>query len=71
VPVILFLLAVAFIQTLLYGVHRDRLGALLIAVVLVAGATFTGQPVLVTGLALAALVAALVVLAERSAPVRE
>jgi low temperature requirement protein LtrA len=71
VPVILFLLAVAFIQTLLDGVHRDRLGALLIAVVLVAGATFTGQPVLVTGLALAALVAALVVLAERSAPVRE
>jgi low temperature requirement protein LtrA len=71
VPVIFFLLAVAFIQMLLYGVHRDRLGAVVVALVLVAGATFTGQPVLVSGLVLAALVAVLVLLADRSAPVHD
>jgi low temperature requirement protein LtrA len=62
VPVILYVLAVAFVQTLLYGAHRDRLVALVVAVALIGGATFTGQPVLLTGLVLTALVAAFVVL---------
>ena len=57
VPVVLYVLAVAFIQTLLYGAHRDRLGGVVVAVVLVAAATLTGQPVLLTGLVLSVLVA--------------
>jgi low temperature requirement protein LtrA len=66
IPVILYLVAITFIQVLLYGVSRDLLGALLLALALVAAATFTGQPVLVTGLVLAALVAVLLVLHERA-----
>ena len=62
---ILYVVAVAFIQTLLHGVHRDRLLAFGVAVALIVGATFTGQPVLLTGLVLAALVAVLVVQHER------
>jgi Ca2+/H+ antiporter len=57
VPVALYVLAVAFVQVLLYGMHTRRLVAIAIAVLLVAASTFTGQPVLVTGLVLAALVA--------------
>ncbi len=67
IPVILYVLAVAFIQTLLHGVHRDRLLGYGVAVALIAAATFTGQPVLLTGVVLAALVALLVVLHERFA----
>ena len=66
IPVILYLVAITFIQTLLYGVYRDRLGALLVGVACVGAATFTGQPVLLTGLVLAALVAVLLVLHERA-----
>jgi low temperature requirement protein LtrA len=66
VPVVLYALAVAFIQTLLHGVHRERLLAFAVAVVLIGAATFTGQPVLCTGVVLAALVAALVVFHQRS-----
>jgi low temperature requirement protein LtrA len=65
VPVIFYVIAVTFIHTLLYGVRRDRLTAAVIVSVLVAAATFTGQPVLVTGVALAGLVAALVTLTAR------
>jgi hypothetical protein len=66
VPVILFVLAVAFVQTLLHGVHRERLGAMAAALVLVGAATFTGQPVLLTGVVLSVLVGVLVALAARS-----
>jgi low temperature requirement protein LtrA len=66
VPVILFVLAVTFIHTLLYGVRRDHLTAMLVAIALVAGSTFTGQPVLLTGIVLAVLVAALIGLRGRS-----
>jgi len=65
-PVVLYVLAIAFIQTLLYGVHHERLLALLVALVLVGGATFTGQPVLLTGLVLSALVATLIVFQARA-----
>ena len=68
VPVVLYVLAVAFIQTLLSGVHRDRLGGVVVAVVLVAAATLTGQPVLLTGLVLSVLVAFLLVRQERASP---
>jgi low temperature requirement protein LtrA len=71
IPVVLYLLAVAFLQTLLHGVRFDRLVALGAAVVLVGGATFTDQPVLVTGLLLAGLVAVLVVLTDRAERVAE
>ena len=43
IPVILYLVAITFIQTLLYGVYRDRLGALLVALACVGAATFTGS----------------------------
>jgi low temperature requirement protein LtrA len=65
IPVILYVVAVAFIQTLLHGVHRDRLLGFGAAVALIVGATFTGQPVLLTGVVLAALVALLLVQHER------
>jgi low temperature requirement protein LtrA len=71
VPVILFVLAVAFVHILLYGVHRDRLAAVLVAVALVAAATFTGQPVLLTGVVLAVLVGVLVAIGARGADVTE
>jgi low temperature requirement protein LtrA len=66
IPVILYLLAVTFIHTLLYGVRRDHLTVMLVAATLVGGATFTGQAVLLSGIVLAALVAALVALGGRS-----
>ena len=65
IPVVLFMVAVAFIHTLLHGAQADRLVTYGTAVALVGVSTFTGQPVLLTGLVLAALVAALVVLNER------
>jgi low temperature requirement protein LtrA len=68
IPVVLYLLAVTFIHTLLYGVRRDHLVAMLVAVAL-AVATFTGEAVLVTGMVLAALVAALVTLHAKQDPV--
>jgi hypothetical protein len=65
IPVMLFMVAVAFIHTLLHGAQKDRLVTYGIAVTLVVASTFTGQPVLFTGVVLAGLVAALVVLNER------
>jgi len=63
--VVLYVAAVVFIQTLLFGVQRLRLAISLAAVLLVAAATFTGQPVLVTGVVLAALIAAQFLLSAR------
>jgi low temperature requirement protein LtrA len=68
VPVMLYVLAVAFLHTLLHGVRRDHLTAMLVAVALVGAATFTGQAVLVAGLVLATLVAALTAMSGRSSP---
>ncbi len=65
IPVVLFVVAVAFIHTLLHGVHTDRLAASAVAIVLVGVATVTGQPVFITGLVLAGLVVALIVMRER------
>jgi low temperature requirement protein LtrA len=69
IPVILYLVAVTFIHTLLYGVRRDHLTAMLAAIALVGVATFTGQAVLVTGIVLAALVAVLVMVHVKQEPV--
>jgi low temperature requirement protein LtrA len=66
IPVILYVLAVTFIHTLLYGVRRSHLTAMLAAVALVGAATFTGQAVLITGVVLAALVAVLIGMSGRS-----
>jgi low temperature requirement protein LtrA len=66
IPVILYVLAVAFVQTLLYSAHTDRFVAVGVALLLIAAATFTGQPVLLTGLVLAGLVATLLMLAGRT-----
>jgi low temperature requirement protein LtrA len=65
ITVMLFMLAVAFIHTLLHGAQRDRLVTYGVAVALVGVATVTGQPVLFTGVVLAVLVTALVILNER------
>ena len=59
--------AVVFIQTLLYGVRRLHLAVSAVALLLVAAATFTGQPVLVTGIVLALLVAAMFLISARAA----
>jgi low temperature requirement protein LtrA len=67
IPVVLYVLALAFLQVLLFGVHRMRLAVFATAVLLVAAATFTGQPVLLTGIVLAALVATMFVIATRTA----
>ncbi len=67
IPVILYVLAVVFLQTLLHGFHRPRTVAFGVAVALIAGATFTGQPVLLSGVVLAGLVATMVVLTARPA----
>jgi hypothetical protein len=56
-----------FIQTLLFGVHRLRLAVSAVAVLLVAAATFTGQPVLVTGIVLALLTGAMFLISARAA----
>lgn len=66
IPVVLYLLAVAFIHTLLYGMQRDRLTAMFVAIALVGVATFTGQPALMTGVVLSALVAALITMSGRA-----
>jgi low temperature requirement protein LtrA len=66
VPVILYVLAVTFIHTLLYGLRRDYLSAMLVVMALVAGATFTGQPVLLTGIVMAASVATTIVMTGRT-----
>jgi low temperature requirement protein LtrA len=66
IPVVLYVAAVVFIQTLLFGVHRLRLAVSVAAVMLIAVATFTGQPVLVSGVVLAALIAALFVISARA-----
>jgi low temperature requirement protein LtrA len=66
IPVVLYVLAVAFLQTLLFGVRRTRLAVFAAAVLLVVAATFTGQPVLLTGVVLAVLVATMFVITERS-----
>jgi low temperature requirement protein LtrA len=66
VPVLLFVVAVAFIQTRLHGVHRARSTATGVAVALVVVATFTGQAVFVTGLVLAGFVAVVLFLTERA-----
>jgi low temperature requirement protein LtrA len=67
IPVVLYVAAVVFIQTLLFGVHRLRLAVSAVAVLLVAAATFTGQPVLVTGIVLALLTAAMFLISARTA----
>jgi low temperature requirement protein LtrA len=67
IPVILYVLAVVFLHTLLRGFHLLRTVAFAVAVVTVALATFTGQPVFVTGVALGALVAILVAMTARAA----
>ena len=67
IPVILYVLAVVFLQTLLHGFHRGRTVAFAVAIALIAGATFTGQPVLLTGIVLTGLVATMVVLTARAA----
>ena len=67
IPVVLYVPAVVFIQTLLFGVHRLRLAVSAVALLLVAAATFTGQPVLVTGIVLAALIAAMLLISARAA----
>ena len=66
IPVILYLVAVTFIHTLLYGARRQHLVAMVAGIALVGAATFTGQPVLLSGLVLSVLVGVLVVLHERS-----
>jgi low temperature requirement protein LtrA len=67
IPVVLYVLAVAFLHALLFGVHRMRLAVFAAAVLLVVAATFTGQPVLVTGIVLAALVATMFLITTRTA----
>ncbi len=71
VPVILYVLAVLFLQSYLHGAQPDRLLAFVVALVLVGAATFTGQPVLLTGLVLAVLVGVLVAMQERAASLEE
>jgi low temperature requirement protein LtrA len=67
IPVVLYVLALAFLQTLLHRLSPPRVAAFAVAVIAVAGATFTGQPVFVTGVVLAALVAVMLVITARSA----
>jgi low temperature requirement protein LtrA len=68
ISVVLYVLAVVFLQTLLHGFHRLRTAVFAVAVVMIGLATFTGQPVFVTGVVLAAAVAALLVMSARSSP---
>jgi len=67
VPVILYVLATLFLHALLHDVQRIRWGAFGIGAALIAGATFTGQPVLLTGIVLVAMVAVMIVITERMA----
>jgi low temperature requirement protein LtrA len=53
IPVVLYVLAIVFIQTLLHGFHASRAAGFAGAVVVIGVATFTGQPVFITGIALA------------------
>jgi len=66
IPVAMFVLTVALIETLLHPTSRTRFPAFVVAAALVLSSTFTGQAVLVTGLVLAALVTAMVVITARS-----
>jgi len=65
VPVVLYVAAVVFLQVVLHGVHTDRLTAVVVAIVLIAAATFTGQPGLLTGIVMVLLIATLVALTSR------
>jgi hypothetical protein len=55
-----------FLQTVLHRFHMGRTVAFAVAVALIAVATFTGQPVLLTGVVLAGLVATMVILTGRA-----
>ncbi len=68
VPVVLYVLAVHSSRRSLPARTPTASVAFVVAVVLVAAATFTGQPVLLTGLVLAVLVAFLLVRQERASP---
>jgi low temperature requirement protein LtrA len=70
-PVILYVLAVLFLQSYLHGAQPDRALAFGVAILLVGAATFTGQPVLLTGLVLAILVGVLVAMQERTTSLEE
>jgi low temperature requirement protein LtrA len=66
VPVILYVTSVVAIEASLFEPLRSRLVAAFVAVALIGATTFTSQPVLLTGISLAMLVAAHVVLGERA-----
>ena len=66
-PVVLYVAAVVFLQTLLFGVHRLRLRSRRSRSCSWPLATFTGQPVLVTGIVLALLIAAMFLISARAA----
>jgi len=66
IPVVLYVAVVAFIEALTHGLPRARVIAFAVALVLVAVATFTAQPVFVTGIVLAALVATNVAITARA-----
>lgn len=64
VPVVVYFVAITLIDARLFGWRRDRIVSTVGALVAIGAATFTGEPVLLTGLALAVLV--VVVEARRS-----
>jgi low temperature requirement protein LtrA len=66
IPVVLYVLAVGFLQRLLHHMSVARLSVFAVAAVCIGVATFTGEPVLATGVVLALLVATMQVLAERT-----
>ncbi len=65
IPVILYVTVVALIEALTHGLPRSRVSAFAVALCVVVVATFTAQPVLVTGIVLAALVATNVAITAR------
>lgn len=70
IPVVLYVLAVAFLQRLLHHLSAARMGAFALAAACIGGATFTGEPVLASGLVLAALVATMLVITARAGRLR-
>ena len=66
IPVVLFVTAVAFLHRLLHPMSNARVLAFAVAVAGIAGATFTGQPVLLTGVVMALLVATMLTMTARS-----
>jgi cyanate permease len=66
IPVVLYVLAVAFLQRVLHRMSNARVGAFALAAACIGGATFTGQPVLASGLVLAVLVAVMLVITARA-----